>query len=40
MPPHGETPAIKEIERLYLDMIAAARVIHQALAEVRSVEVV
>jgi phosphatidylserine/phosphatidylglycerophosphate/cardiolipin synthase-like enzyme/uncharacterized membrane protein YdjX (TVP38/TMEM64 family) len=25
MPPHGETPAIKEIERLYLDMIAAAR---------------
>ena len=24
MPPHGEVPAVKEIERLYLDMIAAA----------------
>lgn len=25
MPPRGETPAVREIERLYLDMIAAAR---------------
>ncbi|HUQ24943.1 MAG TPA: hypothetical protein VM140_04675, partial [Burkholderiales bacterium] len=25
MPPHGEAPAIREIERLYLDMIASAR---------------
>jgi len=25
MPPRGEAPAVKEIERLYLDMIAAAR---------------
>lgn len=25
MPPAGETPAVREIERLYLDMIAAAR---------------
>jgi phospholipase D1/2 len=25
MPPRGETPAVREIERLYLDMIAAAK---------------
>ncbi|HEX2198840.1 MAG TPA: VTT domain-containing protein [Burkholderiales bacterium] len=25
MPPRGETPAVREVERLYLDMIAAAR---------------
>ena len=25
MPPHGDVPAVKEVERLYLDMIAAAR---------------
>jgi phospholipase D1/2 len=25
MPPHGDTPAVREVERLYLDMIASAR---------------
>jgi phospholipase D1/2 len=25
MPPHGETPAVREVEHLYLDMIRAAR---------------
>jgi len=25
LPPHGETPGVHEVERLYLDMIAAAR---------------